>query len=99
LSSENCYCLVLLELRFRGEVRSALENGNYSSDRIINTLGKAVDGLSEHRVCPSKMIGNAYATQPSRNAAEEQEFQAPCALAADLSLLNQTGPVLRTGPW
>ena len=91
--------MVLLELRFGGEVRSALENGNYSSDRIINTLGKAVDGLSEHRVCPSKMIGNAYATHPSRNAAEEQEFQAPCTLAADLPLLNQTGPVLRTGPW
>jgi hypothetical protein len=44
------------------------------------------------------MIGNAYATQPSRNAAGEQEFQAPCTLAADLPLLNQTGPVLRRGP-
>jgi hypothetical protein len=80
------------------EVRSAPENGNCTSDRVINTLGKAVDGLSEHRVCPSKMIGNAYATHPSRNAAGEQEFQAPCTLAADLPLLNQTGPVLRRGP-
>jgi hypothetical protein len=65
------------------DVRSALENGNCTSNRVINTLGKAVDGLSEHRVCPSKMIGNAYATHPSRNAAEEQEFQAPRTPAAD----------------
>ena len=50
------------------EIRSALEDSHGTGNGVGNRLGKAVNGLSEHSVDPCYGFGNAYATQPSRNA-------------------------------
>jgi hypothetical protein len=46
-----------------------LEDSHSTGNGVINTLGKAMNGLFEHSVCPCQEVGNVYATQPSRNAA------------------------------
>ena len=63
-----------------GMVLPALEDSHGTGNSVINALGKAMNGLSEHSVCPCQEVGNAYATQPSRNAAWAEKFQPQCSL-------------------
>ena len=62
-------------LRVASMVLPPLEDSHSTGNGVINTLGKAMHGLSEHSVCPCQEVGNVYATQPSRNAAYVERFQ------------------------
>ena len=59
----------LAALQVAGMALPTLEDSHGTGNSIINAPGKAMNGLSEHSVCPCQEVRKAYATQPSRNAA------------------------------
>ncbi len=59
----------LAALQVAGMALPTLEDSHGTGNGVSNRLRKAMNGLSEHSVCPCQEVGNAYATQPSRNAA------------------------------
>jgi hypothetical protein len=63
-------------LEVAGIILPTLEDSYSTGNSVIYTLGKAMNGLSEHSVCPYQEVGNAYATQLGRNAAWAERFQA-----------------------
>jgi hypothetical protein len=71
-------------LGFAGMVLPALEDSHGTGNSVVNALGKAMNGLSEHSVCPCMEVGNAYATQPSHNAAWAGRFQPSSSLLPNL---------------
>jgi hypothetical protein len=71
-------------LGLTGMVLSPLEDSHGTGNSVINTLGKAMNGLFEHSVCPSQEVGNAYATQLGRNAVWAERFQPEYSLPLHL---------------
>jgi hypothetical protein len=48
-----------------GTVLPVLEDSHDTGNSVINALGKAMNGLSEHSVCPCQRLGtHTYATKP-----------------------------------
>lgn len=69
-----------------------LEDSHGTGNSVINAPGKAMNGLFEHSVCPCQEVGNAYATQPSRNAAWAARFPHSCSFPLNLPTTNGPNP-------